>query len=386
MSIFNFFKRKNKEEQKPTEKIKLDSINLFVNKEIKNIQDKSEIFKNELKDMTAQLSLKIKQKIPELKALNLDKRKEEQRLKNIVMDNLHEYISNLEKLAEDLEKTEPKEAEKYIKEIQFIFNRFSKSSRMIYERATILIGKQLAEVRSIIDNFAKEFNEKLLLNKENFEKINLIKTIQNNLEELEETKKIQKQIKDSINDFEIKTNKTEQEKQQYEKNYEEYQKGDEHRKFIEEQEKINQENKAINEEVLKLKQNINLKYLAKYFHEDQKKNKIIKNYSENFLNSLKEDNNFNLISLLREADQNTHEEKIKELKQRFAEQKELGIDKKLKELEDEVIKVNHKLKYEKEELEHEKIKKQRFEEKQKQILNKIKQEAKRIWQDAEIED
>ena len=185
MSIFDFFKLRKKVEEPIIKKYNLEILPALIEEEAKNIKNKSERFKNELKDLINHFSLEIKQKIPEVKLLNLNNRKEEQRLKDIVMTNLHDYIYSLEKLVEDLEKIESKETEKYIEKIQFIFNRFSKSSRMIYERATILIGKELAEVRDMINNFAKEFNEKLALNKENFEKMDLIKTTQDNLRELE---------------------------------------------------------------------------------------------------------------------------------------------------------------------------------------------------------
>lgn len=384
MSLFNFFRRKEKTQEPILKIYTLENLPALIEEELKNLGNNSEKLKNELKEMTNLLSSEIKEKIPKLKTLNLDKRKGELKLKEIVTTSLHDYISFLERLIKDLEKVEPKETEKYIKELQSTFNRFNKSSRMIYERATILIGKELAEVRNRIDNFAREFNEKLESNKEYFEKRNLIKVIQNNLEELKESRKIQDQIKDSILDLERKISKIEEEKRLSEEGYEQYKKSNEAKKFIEEQEKIKQENKIINEEVLKLKQEINLKNLATYFHEDQKKIKIIKDYSENFLNSLKQDYALSIVNLLKEANQNIDGERIKELKQRLAEQVVLTSDNNLREFEDKIYKANQELKHEKEEFEHEKIKKQKFEENQKQILKKLEDEAKKIWPEIKI--
>lgn len=257
---------------------------------------------------------------------------------------------------------------------------------MIYERATILIGKELAEVRNRIDNFAKEFNEKLESNRKYFEKKDLIRIIKDNLEELKESDKIQKQIEDSLADFKRKISKIEEDEKLFEEDYEEYKKSKDSIKFIEEQEKIKQENKIINEEVLKLKQEINLKNLAKYFHEDPKKIRIIKDYSENFSNSLKHDDDISIIKLLKEANLNFNEEKIKELKQKLAKQRLFDSDKRLKEFEDKIYKKNQDLKHERDELEHEKIKKQRFEENHKKILKKIENEAQKIWPEIKILD
>lgn len=384
MFIFDFFKRKKKEEQPAKEKIRLDSINLFVNNELKNLNEKSEGFKSEMIKMISQFSSEIKQKIPELKMLNLDNRREEQRLKEIVMTNLYDYISYLEKLIEDLEKIEPKEIELYIRDIQSVFNRFSKNSRRIYDKVTILIGKEIAEVRNITKKFAKEFNEKLTLNKENFEKINLIKTLQDKLIELEEAKKIQNQIENSTANFKQKIAKIEEKKQLTEKNYEEYKKSNESKKFIEEQGKIKQENKIINEDVLKLKREFNLKDLAKNFHNDSKKNSIIKKYSENFSDSLKGDSSLEIISLFREANQTFDEEKIKKLKEKILEQKDLTEDSKTREFNNILSNLDSELKYEHDEKEKEKEKILKFEKKQKQILTEIEEIGKKIWNDFKI--
>ncbi len=384
MSIVDFFRRKRKAEETTQKKYTLKDLPSLIEEETKILNDKSERLKNELKNMIRQISSEIKQKIPKLKELSLDKRKGEDRLKEIVTTSLYDYISYLERLVEDLDKIEPMETRQYIKEVQSIFNRFKKNSSMIYERATILIGKDLAEVRNVIDDFAKEFNEKLALNKENFERMNFIKTIQDNLNKLEETKETQRQIEEFISDFERKIAKIEEEKGLFEKKYEEYQKSDESKKFIEEQKKIEQENNVINEEIKKFKQTINFKDLAKYFHEDKKKNKIIKDYSDNFQNSLKQDSNFNIIDILKEANQDISKEKISELRQKVLEEKILSLDKKLREFEEKITKLDHESKYEREELEHEKAKGQKFEEDQRQILKKIMEESKKIWQEIEF--
>jgi hypothetical protein len=331
-----------------------------------------------------QFSWEIKQKIPELKMFSLDKRREEQRLKDIVITNFHDYISSLEGLIEDLGKIKSQETERYIKDVQSVFNRFNKNSKKIYEKATILIGKELTEVHEIINNFAREFNEKLESNKENFERIDLIKHIQGNIKELEETKKIQKQIEDSIIELKRKTAESEVRKQLTEKDYQEYKKSNDFRKFAEEQEKIKQENKIIEDDVLKLKQSINLRDLAKYFHNNPKKSNFIKKYSENFYDSLKDDSSFEIISLSKEANQAGDEEKIKKLRQKILEPKKLTENPKIKEFDSLLMNLDSKLKDESNEIEKEKEKIIKFEEKQKQILIKIKETTKEMGKDFEL--
>ena len=384
MSIFNFFRQKKKLDEKITKEYSLVNLPSLIEDEIRNINNKSEMFKNELKDMTNNLFTTIKQKIPELKLINLDKRKEEQRLKDIVITNLYDYIYYLEKLVEDLEKVDSKDLEKYIERIKIIFNNFSKSSNKVYERVTILIGKELSEVRNLINDFAKNFNESLALNKENFDRTILINSIKDNLKELEEAKKIQSQIEDSIVDFERKIVKIEEEKKLTEKSYEEYKESKELKNFIEEQKKIIQENKIISEDIIKLKQKINLKDLEKYFHDNPKKSSKIKKYFENFSDSLKEDSSLEIVTILREANQKFDEEKIKNLRQEILDQKKFRENVKLKELENIFSKLDSELKYGHSKIEKEKEKIPKFEEKQKQILTKMEETAKKIWPDFKI--
>ena len=87
---------------------------------------------------------------------------------------------------------------------------------------------------------------------------------------------------------------------------------------------------------------------------------------------------------MKEANQDISKEKISELRQKVLEEKILSLDKKLREFEEKITKLDHESKYEREELEHEKAKGQKFEEDQRQILKKIMEESKKIWQEIEF--
>lgn len=366
-------------------RITLADLDSLIQDELKNLDKRSEDFKSEIKSMISRFSFEITEKIPSLKLINLDKRKEDPRLKGIVMENLFIYISYLEKLIDDLAKIDEAKTNEYILEVQSVFNRFNKNSKRIFEKATIFIGKELADVRDIIKKFAKEFNEKIESNKEIPEKKKLIEDLKSILNNLEDAKKIQKQIGEQLLTTENKIAQLENEKQLTEKDYEDYKKSKEYGEFLEEQEKIKQENKIANESAVKLKQEIDLKFLSKHFHEDAKKSRLIKEYSENFINSLKNDNNLEIISILKQANQNIHEEKIREIRKNILEQKIPNENKKLREFEDKKGRLEMEIAYEKSKFEHEKDKKQKFEEKQKQILEQIKEKVEVIWKDRVLE-
>jgi hypothetical protein len=379
MSIFDIFKRKKKEE--PVKNYDFDSLPILIEEELKEINEKSEKFMGELKVMVNNFSAEMKQKISNLKLLNLDKKRkdEDQRLKDIVTTSLRSYISFLERLADGLEKIDSKDVEEYVKKVQSAFDNFKKSSGMIYERATILIGKELAEVRDMIDGFARNFNEKLKSNQENLDRMNLIKSIQGLLSRLEEIRKIQKQIEDSIAYFENKKIGIEEERQSTEKNYDEYKQSSEFKAFSEEQEITKQKNKVLDEDISRLKHDINLKNLAAYFHNDQKKNSIIKNYSRDFSESLKEDSDLEIISLLKEANHKSDEQKIRSIKQRIIEKEDLMGDAKIEELTDHLSSLDRELTGIGAEIAREKEKIPKFVEKQDQIMKRLEETAQKAW-------
>jgi len=382
MGIFDFFRKKKAEEIKKTSFEELLSL---TKEEIKNLNEKSLNFKNEIKRDVNEFFSDINEKIPGLKAINLEKRKEEEALKKIVLQNLFSYVVFLERMIQELDKIEDEDTECYIKRIQGIFNGFIKISKMSYERATILIGKELGEVKELIKKFTKEFNEKVEQNKIVFERIKLIKDFKKTLNELEDAKIIQKKFENSIEDIKNKIIEIEKEKQLSEKDYEKYKKSEEYEYFFKEQENIKQENKIFDEKILKLKQEMNLKLLSKQFHNDLKKNKLIKNYNENFLQALKRDENLEIISIIKEANLKVNEEEIKQIRNKISESIKLTENKKLLDFEDKIKKLKYELINEKEKISNEENKIKRTKEKQKQLLEQIKKKAEEIWSNIKLE-
>ena len=166
-----------------------------------------------------------------------------------------------------------------------------------------------------------------------FEKMCLIESIKQMTNELENTKKISLQIKNSLKDLQLRSEQLEKDLEAGQKNLENYKKSKEHLEFLEEQKNIEQANIMLNTEIIKLKQELNFRLLLKYFHNDQKKSKIIKNYSENFLDALKQDENLEIIELIKQANSEISGDKIKKIKQAIAEQKIPSESKKHQDLE-----------------------------------------------------
>ena len=382
MSIWDFFRGKKEKEPEIVEEVNgitRDNLDSFVEEKTKKINEEVETFRKNIKENLNVFISKIEEKIPSLKLINLEERKERENLKKIVLENLASYITHLERLVENMKRLKDKEMDidDYIRNIQSTFNQFTKNSRNIRERATILIGKELAEVREIMEGFTKSFNSQIKENKNLLEKKKLNEKVDKKLRELEETKSVKKEIENSIKIIKHKISRADEEKEVAEKEYESYTKSKEHLSFIQEQEKIKQENKSLEEDILNLKREIDFKFLLKHFHDDIKKSNILKHYYERFSDSLKEEET-ELIEILKLADKGFLEEKIRDIKHRILNQRTLGEDKKLKEYESKINRLGQEIIYEKNEELHEESKINKFEEKQKQILIEIMKEAKKL--------
>ena len=311
----------------------------------------------------------MEEKISLLKLINLDKKREQENLKNIVMENLARYIVCLENLMEDIIKLDDKiDAEKYIFRIHNIFDIFYKSSRMSFEKATILIGKELGDIQIIINNFVSEFNSKISINKEAFNKISSILEIKKNLIELEKIKEIKRQTDDAILTIKNKISKIEKEKMLVEDELGIYKKSEEYKEFIEEQEKIAQENKYLNDNISKLRQNLNLKLLSKFFHSDKKKTRLISHYTDNFVNALKNDGNLEIANIAKEAGQDIDKDTLINIKKRVENQRFPDENKKINEFNAKIKNLEQDIINKENEIVQEQNKKKKIDDKQKQII------------------
>ena len=383
MSIFDFFKKKRLPEISRT--ITFGELTSLVDDESKELEKKSELFKKEIQSNTMNFSSRINGKLPPLKSINLQNRKETEELKKIVLQNLTLYVGYLERMVEELRGIKSNEAEGYIEEIQNIFNSFSKNTKMNYERATILIGKELGEIKELTNNFAKSFNQKIEYNKDIFDRIKLVEDIKASLNELANAEKIQHQLENSIGVIQTKIIRIKKEKAQAENDSDSYKRSFEYRDFLALQEKINQENKTTNEEILKLKQELDLKKLLRYFHTDEKKSRIIRNYFDNFIESLKADDSLEIISLVKKINPEFNEENIREIKYKILSQTNLVENENLKEIESRLKKIEQDIINQQKEIEEEKKKIVRFGEKQKNLLGEIGEKAKILWPNDKID-
>jgi hypothetical protein len=256
----------------------------------------------------------LKEKNEGIKKIDLKDKREEEKVKVLVLEGVMTYSEQIENLISSLRDIKMENLEESIGRLNILFNDFTKKSRVSYEKATILIGREMATIKDSLKEF---FNELAGILEESKELIRILKTIKgveikisriNNIEkEKEETDKNLKEIG-------IKLSEISEKEKIIEKEIEEIKKSAEYLMNEKERNHALENNAEIENEILTLKKMIDFKELERIFHSDEKKMNIIKKYKEDF--NLIFDNSNEIISLI-----NKKKEEIEKLIKKIAENK-----------------------------------------------------------------
>lgn len=298
MGLFDFFKKKP---ETKTKIIKIDELDNYISDKkgenkskekelLENIRNSIDIFINELSE-----------KNNVLKNIDINGKKADSRAKFIIKENLFHYIESLEKLINQLKEVEPDSLTDLIKDVDSLFIDFEERSRLNFEKATFLIGKELGDVKDAINNFIRNLKRLLDENKSFLESIEIISSIEIKLEELDENEKLLTEIERKKNENTLKINTIEADILSVELELEKLKSSDSYRKEIEIETQIKLKKEDLEKEVYELKEMVNFKKLANIFHYDPKKMAIINEYKLNFMKTFERDRLLSLIPLLNDA-------------------------------------------------------------------------------------
>jgi len=300
-SLKKIFKKEDKNSKNINEVVTLEQLNLKIEDKIKENSKKSNQLKNDIINRINQFNTEIKSQIEILENVDISKRKEHDKIKLIVKENLIIYINHLKNLINNLKNIENLEFKEGMNKLFFILNEFDRKSHNSFEKVTILIGKELKTVKESLNNFMRNLDNVIRDSKTFFEEIEDCNKLNFMFLGLKQIKNYEEDLNKKIEVFneEIKTKNKEKEliKQKIEriKNSEEF-KRDLNEKYIHE-EKINE----LENELRLIKQKINFKLLVKYFHHDNKKSLIISEYANNFKSSIKDDEELKIFELVKEV-------------------------------------------------------------------------------------
>ena len=385
MGLFNFlkniFSEENTQNNDPKQKdIFSNNIDSTISNELVDVYKRKALIKNALTKEVDELNLLLSEQIPILTKIDISERKEMEKIKIIVMDNLKQYLSQLEKLRIELKEAENENPSTYSNQIHQIFLSFNKNSKTCLDKSTILIGKEFEPVKNSIKEFSKSYNEIILSHKDAIETEPVLIELKNLLNKKTELIKIKQDSENQSKNITEKIKVFGKNITEKEKNIENIKKGQEYLNFLEDKEKIKKDKNNLNQKIMELKEKIDIKLLAKYFHNDAKKSKIISNYTDNFISSLENDKGMQIINLIKETKPELNiEEELKKLKlknESLKESKESEVEVELRLAEEELANLKNKTKDYEEELKKEERKIEKFNEKTEMIENEVKEKAK----------
>ncbi len=326
MGIFDLIKkliRENKAEEIAIEKLTFSDIGNWIENKIKEKELKQNEIILIINDKIDKHNNELNKKIKILKGFDVEAKKEKDKIKEIVNHSRKDYIESFENFLEKLNNLEINGLEDSMKKINKIFFDFSKSSYKNYERATILIGKEMASIKDGVRVFSKDLLKTYEENKDVTDYFKTILQIKSKYQNINTVDNILDKIIETKSDLDKKISEKEKENRILKENVEEIKKSQNYLDHLATQKKIEYLKEESKNDVLALKQLLDFKALANFFHINQEQIKIVKEHRENFYTHFIEDDGKSIIGLLDESKLNNDKivEKIKEIYSKLDETK-----------------------------------------------------------------
>jgi hypothetical protein len=391
MGLFDIFKKKNIKEEPEieAEKIEFSEIDSWIKKQTKKANTNEEKSIQEIKQIINQYIKELKERIQVLQEFNVDEKSAQDNFKTISKSGREKYIEMLENMFDRFENINQDNLKDYIDRVNTIFLDFEKNSRKNYERATILIGKEMVAIKDTMKSFSKEL---LDVFQEKREIITTILNIDKIKETLDKSKLNEKDLEETIKEIsglEKTLDNKEKKNIELEKELKELKKSKEYLENLSNKRHLESSKEDLSRNIMRLKQMIDFKALASFFHVNPKQMEVVKECREDFQSCFMKDSGNSIIFLLEESKKNNRQiqektyeikkqiEDLEKLKSNIQEDPTISLENQIKNTEEEIQEIQKEIeKAQEREIQHE-------EEKQK-ILDTLKSKLSRM--DVEIID
>lgn len=343
MGIWDIFKKK-KEEPPQLQKLSQEELQEWLKTKQEEISKQEQQLFNEVKEKINKLAQELTEEISALNQVDFEKKKEREKIKAIVQENFRNYIIKLERLINKIQEIE--NSSNVINQINKIFYDFEKRSKPNYEKATYLIGKEMADTKESIKSFFRDIERIVKNNQKQIEESQIVKEIKEEVEKYKQIQETNSKIIEEIEEQAQKINKIKGILQKYKEDKEEIKNS---QVYHEKERKIKQleiKKQELETNKTKLKQLISFKSLTNIYHKNQKEMGILKEYRENFKQTFNKTRGEDLFNLLKDSSLYTEEmsnliQKINNIKQELSNTKiehtELNsLDNSIKNLEYEI--------------------------------------------------
>ncbi len=325
MGFLDFFRKKVEEKNTVPEKLAFSDIENWIEIKTRENNLKEEEALSIIEEKIDNLIKELKDKIIILENFNVSAIKEKDNIKDIVIESRIKYVEFVEELIEKLDALEENKLEEFMNKINKIFFDFNKKSFKTYERATVLIGKEISSIKEDLKFFSKDLLKIFDKNKSILDFFRNLQMIKKKLNEINSINKNLENIRKKKFDLDKKIKGKEKEKKILKQNLDEIKKSIIYLENLSKQEKINVLREELKKDILNLRQLIDFKALISFFHINAEQMKIVKDYKENFIINFNKDDGETIIKLLDEAKLNNNIilEKIEQIKSKISEIKNL---------------------------------------------------------------
>ncbi len=303
MGFWDIFRKKIEEAE--IEKVKFNELQPWLRDKKEEIEKQEQEFLKAVEQRISQLIPDLKEKISVLKKIDVDGKKAEEKIKLIVKENLDNYTNYVDELVDKLNEitkaVKIKTGKKIVEKINSVFSDFKKRSSLSYEKATFLIGKEIGDIKEAIGIFFRDLENILKENKLLIDKSKIISEIETKIEKFFELEKIKSEIEKTINNYDKKINNLTNNIKIKEEEIEKIKKSE---KFLEQnrkREEIEEKKQDLEKQINKLREVIDFKALANFYHSFEKEMAIIKEYKENFKQAFQKTKGNDLVLLLKES-------------------------------------------------------------------------------------
>jgi hypothetical protein len=289
------------------EKVSFEKIDDWLKDKEKDVRNKEEVIYYSIKEKILSFVNDVDKKLPVLEDVNIDSVNSVKRINAIVKAGLNNYVSHIKTLSKNLKELDDANLDGLIKKIIYLFSDFDKKTYVNYQKASVLVGRELTDLHDSIVNFSNFFTKILDENKELLESSKMIFVIKDKLCQIEKVNENIYELSVRIKSINTKITSIKERTSKMSGYIEEIKKSD---SYLENQKKLdalNLEEKEFLDELYKLKQDIDFKVLGNLYHVSEKKMSIVRKYRDDFSDSFLKDNGLEFTDLLLDAKLSTDE-------------------------------------------------------------------------------
>ncbi len=311
--------RKETKDETPKKTVDFKDIPLLLEEKTTKVSKKEGEIKSRIINRIKDLEDKLNDGVNVLSNVDLSKRKEDERLKLVTKGNSNLYASLALRLSSKLKELSANTNIKTIallEEIKKNLNEFYRTSLNPYQKGTILIGKEMDNVKRTIKEFSDEITSIEKENEPFFKELESINTLKDNFSKLEELEKQEEEIISLSEGQKKKILSIKDKCDEIEKEIINLRKSKDYEKDTKEREKRDKDKKETEKNIHELKNEINFKELKNRYHTLEDKYEIIRKYSHNFISALMEDKEFEFGKMLLDENQRT---RLKDLRDKLIE-------------------------------------------------------------------